>query len=312
MAMRMLGRILVAMAVMSALAYVHSAPASADHDDPAGTNWPCTSWDGLPPPLPRGCNGDAYHEEMPDLARAIQADICLVTGQLSGAVTFGGPQHYPGFGVPLVNEDPAHSHFQFVESIVSCLGTGDLQMDVDGGHDGHMIDVLDWPHQVPDLTPLEVDPITSGAPQHEFDDHHGWTDESSWSNSSLYSGGQGGGRSNACVSNRNDNKADISVGSFSGAESGWVKYVRLGPVLFFWGCLEPGGPISGANPFFSGVLTIVTDLVPIALPPFVPGWGDPTCLVPASFVPCGYLVAGVALRGPGWLVDGETLPSPLP
>lgn len=304
--MRKLIRITAGAALLGAVLFVGTTPVSADHDSPAGTNWPCTSGDGLNPPT--GCDGDAYHEEMPDLAEAQPADVCVVGGQvLPGTVTNGGPQHLPGVGIPLVNEDPAHSHFEFVQSVISCLGTGELDVAANGGNDGHMIDVLDYPQSLPDATPLEVDPITSDAAQHEFDDHHGSTNESGWSNSSLYSGGQGGGSSNACTSAMNNNKADISITNTGGAsESGWVKYIRVGVALYAWGCFELDGDISGRNPFFSAVMVILPDLVPVSNPPFLPG-GDPTCLIPNSPVPCGFIIIGAALRGPGWLIDTEPL-----
>lgn len=303
--MRRLLRIAAGLVLLGAAVIVAvPSPAAADHDSPNGTNWPCTSGDGFGPPA--GCTGDAYHEEMPALAEASSADVCVVSGQVfPGTVTVRGPNHLAR--IPLVNENPSHSHFQFVQSVISCLGTGALTVDAGGGNDGHMIDILDNPPAV-DTSPVELDPLTSNAPQHAFDDHHGATNESGWSNSSLYSGGTGGGSSNACISNQNQNKVDISIRY----EYGWMKYIRLGTVLYAWGCFEPGGPISGANPFFSAVMVILPDLVPISAPPFLPGTGDPTCLVPDDAIPCGYVVVGVGLRGPGWLVDGEALPSVLP
>ena len=284
--MRKLIRILAGVALLSAAA-LGPSPAFANH----GT--------GTPPSNPAG----GYHEEMPELAVPTPADLCIVSGQVLPGDPFDTAAHSPE--APLVNDDPSHSHFTFVESIINCTQTGPLAVDATGGNDGHMLDILGVPDVV-DTTPLELDPVTDDSAQHEFDAHHGSVNESAWSNSSTYDGGQGGGHSNACADGQNNNKGDISIirQSDGAPGKGWVKYVRVGVVVYAWGCFNQGSA-AGANNHFGSTLVILPDLVPAQVDPFLPGTGTPTCVLEfAGLGPaCGFILAGTAVTGPNWLVD---------
>ena len=295
-------RLLTGVALLGAALAYDVSPASADHGV-AATDEPC--------PGDSGTAGDnCWHEEQPDFAIAQPSDPCVVTG----TVDPGNPPiyktHFPS--VPLVNDDPSHSHFAFIDSIINCpLTDGALSVTAEGGNDGHMIDILGDPDTL-DTTPLEVDlddrfcstvypslcmgvPVVDGGRQHEFDHHHGAVGESGWSHSSLYSGGAGGGESNVCSTiptTRNQNKADINING----NSGWVKYVRIGVVVYAWGCVLGLAP----NQVFSSVLLILPNVLPVGVPGLYPGGVlNPLCLL--GLTPCGFILAGTAWRGSAWI-----------
>ncbi len=296
--MRKLVRIVAAGFMLASIAFAVPQPASASHDDPLGTNHPCTDEPASDPntKLPN-CHGDAYHEEMPNLAVAGFTEICGVTGVVvPGTATAGGPQHDPKT-IPLFNDNPAHSHYNFLNTVIACTDTGPVPVTSDGGNDGHMIN----PNTIDgDGDLLEIDPVTNNAAQHPFNDHHGSVTESAWSSSDNFQeaigmgpGARGGGPSNDCVSPMNDNKADI----VAGGTPGWVKYIRVGTALYVWGCfdLSAGGAVA-ANPFFSAALAISVD----------PTVNFPLCVVSPPLpppTPCGFIIEGVAHRSAAWAVD---------
>src|SRR5687768_6987964 len=238
--MRNLIRILAGTALVGALAFV-STPVSANHDGGTNTNWP------LGP-----------HEEMPE-PKLVESPnmVCAVTGSVIVPVyTPGGPQHT--VVIPEVNDDPSHSHFTFLDTAIICADASKLaveifDVDATGGNDGHMIDLFDPTNPVggPNGDPLEldctdrlipgdVDPTpkpTCVGPDHDFNDHHGSVNESAWSHSSTYTDhGRDFGQCNDWPTNPiHKNKGNITAtGTLSkiGPNLGWVKYVRVGPVVF--------------------------------------------------------------------------------
>jgi hypothetical protein len=252
--MRNLIRIILGVVVLGAFVLVGQAPASANH----GT--------GITGNSPIG----GVHEPMPTPAVAVPGGVaCVVAGSVLPGTPGGGTPH----AIPPIGNEATHSHFNFIDAAIACTDSGLIPVNSDGGNDGHIID----------LDGLSV--------PHANNDHHGSTNESGWSNSSDYSGGSGGGQSNACTGSANTNKADITAGS----SSGWVKYLRVGVVLYVWGCFT-SGPLAGSNPALSSVLAIV--------PPSTQGIANlPFCLVPnnpVTGVPpsCGFSIAGAAVRGP--------------
>jgi len=324
--MRKLTRLLVGVVLFAAVLAHYAPPAGADHG--VGTT--------EQPPSGSGTVGDdaaGWHEEEPDFAIAQPSDPCVVTGTVDPGIPFNNDTHFPS--VPLVNDDPSHSHFAFINSIIDCpLSDGALAVTADGGNDGHMIDLFCGPMASPDPTcgdpmapgwsPLEADlddqicstvhpSLCMGAPvdggdQHEFNSHHGSENESGWSHSSLYSGGPGGAESNVCsaaATTANQNKADIVVNG----NAGWVKYVRIGVVVYAWGC------VPGLAPFdvFSSVLLILPNVLPADVPGIYPGdvlnplcplefLNDPPFNVGGPMQPCGFILAGIAVRGDDWLL----------
>jgi len=337
--MKHLIRILLGVVLLGAALIYNPSPASADHGEDA-TDDPCQD------PAAGGQPGDdCWHEEEPDIAIAQPEDPCVVTGTVLPGNPSGFDPHVPS--IPLVNNTPAHSHFEFINSIIDCpRSDGALAVTAEGGNDGHMIDLLCPPPNSLGLpvpadptcgdptaagwSPLEADldsdeslaicstvfpdlcianpTKTDGGAQHDFNDHHGSVNESGWSHSSDYSDGPGGGESNACDDDtKNNNKADIVVNG----NGGWVKYIRIGVVVYAWGCVL-GFP---ATPVFSTVLLILPNLLPIGVPSLFPGstlnpicpleflnhppFTPPSPGTPAS--PCGFILAGLAWRGPDWI-----------
>ena len=243
-----------------------------------------------------------HHEDMPELAVATPADACVFTGQILPGTAFVGSAH--PIPVPSVNDDAEHSHSQLVNSLVNCTQTGPLDVVADFGNDGHMVELWATPTCLFTVRCVELDPVTGGGPVHPFNSHHGSVGESAWSNSSGFSGGEGGGESNGCTGTANQNKGDIDIRrQASGAQaSGWLKYVRVAAVVHMWGCFT-GGTAAGPNNHFSITAALVPDLVPVSIPPFFPGTGDPTCILEFARVgpACGFLVVGVGVMGPSWL-----------
>lgn len=253
--MKKLIRILVAASMLAAVAFVAPSPASADHDEgdnPVDNNWPA-------PALGAGVAGDGdggWHEEKPDITEGLiysPGSKCAVTGSvtINPLYTPGGPQH--ANVIPNVNDDPAHSHYTFEEgTILACVGTnfgspvGAETLDVVavGGNDGHIVDAYD-PSAIGGANgdPVELDPFDDASPgdadnggtndDHDYNDHHGSVNESAWSHSSKYSGEGGPGGANV-------NKGDIdATGTLVGSQgTGYVKYVRVGLVVFAWGVFD--------------------------------------------------------------------------
>jgi hypothetical protein len=294
--MRKLIRLMAGIVVFGAVLAATPGPASADHDcgSPAGSNKPC-------PPASKGTAGDGvngWHEEMPNLKRAGAEHVCQVLGTVLGGDPAGPSSHtLPPAGI----DDPAHSHFNFLNTVITC---DDATLDpviADGGNDGHMLD--------PDGGVIEHDPPQAIAvdcvPQHPYNDHHGSMTQSGWSHSSDYSGGPSntctvatpqhdGGNAGACVAGNNINKADITitrvgVGTAGGAPN-FVKYIRLGNLVWFWGCNNILAPARR----FSGALVIAPD------PRTQTGaHAFPLCLVPGG-AGCDLLLTGVSTRSAAW------------
>lgn len=323
--MRKLIRLLAGVVLVSAFLALHAPGAYAHHGvghDPTATQssdlTPTKPYDDPLPPPTEGVHGDStggWHEEEPDLAIAQAAEPCVVTGTVDPGVSFNNDAHLAN--VPLVNDNPSHSHFEFINTIINCKDAGALQVEANGGNDGHMIDILDPLHPVGgangDVLELDLDepnsigitgPDTKG--EHDFNAHHGSVNESAWSHSAGYSmnGANPGGESNACTpddSTKNQNKADISIVSTNGSGDGWVKYIRVGVVVYAWGCVD----IGDGKDVFSAVLVILPNVLPTPVPGFFDGTVfNPICPLesvigpPAS--PCGFILVGVAWRGPDW------------
>jgi hypothetical protein len=256
--MRTLIRIAAGITLVGALAIVNPPPVSASHGTGTTGNSPI----------------GGTHEPMPTPAVAVPGGVvCAVAGSVLPGTPGGGTQHL----VPPVGNDATHSHFSFIDAAIACSDTGLIPVAADGGNDGHIVD------------------IDGQSVPHAFNDHHGSTNESGWSTSSDYSGGSGGGQSNACAGSANTNKADIVAGT----SSGWVKYVRVGTVLYVWGCFTSGPIASSGTPAFSATLAIAS--------PSTQGVSNlPFCLVPNNDVTgtspsCGFSIAGVASRGPSFV-----------
>jgi len=291
--MRRLIRLTVVVAMLATIA-VFAPPASADHDEPDGTNWPADPATGK--------QGD--HEEKPNVAVARPDDVCVVDGQLNAAAfpTVGGPPH--ALGLP-GQENPAHSHYDFVGvNTIECLSKGVLSVTSKAGNDGHAFDV--------DGGNVEADPLTNDAAQHPFNDHHGSVSESAWSNSSLYAGPGGPragmapvpggwleGASNACDdSGRNANKGTLTAVNANGAVSdAWIKYVRAGVVAYVWGCFYGSADKLGGQ-VFSGAVAVTPS--------------DPVLFATSPTTPQPFNIDGAAVLGACWLVDTQTASDPVP
>jgi hypothetical protein len=317
--MRKLIRILVGVAMLFGAVAVMPTPASADHGEGATASPACNP----------AQDADCWHEEMPNAAVPTgDLDVCLVTGAVLPGTSFANPAHNPT--IPIVNQDPSHSHFTFEEAVINCPlpgSVGELAVDAEGGNDGHMIDVdLGYTGDLPPCGGpdgslptldsiadcIELDPISTNQAQHDFNGHHGSVIESAWSHSSTYVQADGDpaaapsapGESNACTDGLDQNKFNISATAAGPRTSqGWGKYIRIGAVVYTWGCFNDGAAPSDGRTTFGAVLAIVPNPLPV----------DPTGLFPASplacvlepfnalptpdFEPCGFILVGAALRG---------------
>ena len=239
--MRRLIRILAGVALVGAVAFV-STPVSATHDGGTGTNWP------LGP-----------HEEQPEPKSVAEPNlVCAVTGGVTVPIyTPGGPAH--STVIPEVNDDPSHSHYTFLDTAIICGDSSKLTVEIfdvsaTGGNDGHIIDVIDDDNGDPieldctdSVLPGDVDPGTKPGctgDDHGFNPHHGSVNESAWSHSSDYAPGADDG---TCNDNPtvpvHANKGNITAtGTLSkiGPNEGWVKYLRVGPVVHAWGSFYSG------------------------------------------------------------------------
>jgi hypothetical protein len=309
--MRKLIRLMAGIVVFGAVLAAAPGPASADHDlgTPAGSNVPA-------PATGKGVAGDVtngWHEEAPNLKVAGLEVLCQVTGTVLGGdppTPSAGHNPFPPAGI----DDPAHSHFNFLNTVITCTDSTLDPVIADGGNDGH---VLPWPPpQPPPPGAPELELPEARAPvctdQHPVGAsngaHHGSMTESGWSHSSDYSGGSSntcvvpgtpqhdGGNTGDCKAGNNQNKADITitrvgVGTAGGAPN-FVKYYRLGNVVYFWGCNNILAPARR----FSGVLVIAPD------PRTQTGaHAFPLCLVPGG-AGCDLLLAGVSVRSAAWLL----------
>lgn len=271
-------RILAGTALVGALVFVNSPSALAGHDGGTGTNWP------LGP-----------HEEQPEPKLVAEPNmLCAVTGGVTVPIyTPGGPQH--SVVIPEVNDDPSHSHYTFLDTAIICgdiskLGVEIFDVSATGGNDGHMIDVIDDDNGDPieldcidGLLPGDVDPGSKpcGGPDHGFNDHHGSVNESAWSHSSGYPGDPGLCDDNGGAANKGSITATGTV-SKPGPNEGWVKYVRVGPVVHAWGSfyIGPYATNKGGCANFSAELLFT-----------------PTGTAPGS----PFLLNGVAEIGTGWI-----------
>jgi hypothetical protein len=305
--MRKLIRLMAGIVVFGAVLAAAPGPASADHDlnSPAGSNVPA-------PATGKGVAGDnvnGWHEEAPNLKAAGPEQVCQVLGTVLGGdppTPSAGHNPFPPAGI----DDPAHSHFNFLNTVITCTDSTLDPVIADGGNDGH---VLPWPPpQPPPAVAPELEPV---APNCAYDHpvgagngaHHGSMTESGWSHSSDYSGGSsntctaalpednGGNGPGACAAGNTQNKADITitrvgVGTAGGAPN-FVKYYRLGNIVYFWGCNNILAPARR----FSGVLVIAPD------PRTQTGaHAFPLCLVPGG-AGCDLLLTGVSVRSAAWL-----------
>jgi hypothetical protein len=270
--MRKLIRILAGVAVLGAIAFVPS-PASASHG-PAPT---------------------APHEDIPviNIVNPLTVtDACVVTGGVDAGTSFSNTAHGTIGGVvpliPVLTQDPSHSHFAFNEAVISCLllAAGGLDVEATGGNDGHILDV-------------GAGPLVGGdGPPHDHNGHHGSTIESAWSHSSDYDGDA----ADDCATGSNTNKADIEIGG----THGWVKYVRVAAVVHAWGCVDLNdatSPLDGAGDYFSADLAISPQPVPLVDVPLFPDSPLACFLEPLNFItnanlqPCAFLLVGPAIRG---------------
>lgn len=329
--MRKLIRIAVVVVTLAAIALVAPGPASADHHN--GT-----------PDLP----GDP-HEVIPLPAVVRPVVPCVVTGELLPGDAAQSQNHV----IPPAGNAASHSHYSFAETNITCEDNGEQPVRAGGGNDGHLVDLdgdcdpgeIPLVHCTPGRSGFHHPHGPGGGVGHENHgsvdqaSHHGSTNESGWSHSSLYSGPGGpfdhaanpGGHyeldneSNDCDNpDANLNKGDIQVLDGSrGFSDGWVKYIRVGTVIAVWGCFYDG-PLAvvggGLNPLFSAELTLFPPAVFRNTPPF----GLPDCLLPPVDNPthdppfpepigddpiideqdgCGFSIAGVAERGSSWACD---------
>lgn len=324
--MRKLIRILAGALMVAAVISPGSA-AWANHHDPAPPA-------GTAGPVP----GATGHEEMPNLAVATPEEACIVSGKVDPGVTTTNTFH--GISIPLVNANPSHSHYRFIDSVIDCPaalgGVGPLDVLSGGGNDGHMLDIVGNNGGIDcggNGQCLEADPVYPGPKddkEHEFNNHHGSVNESAWSNSSGYTTSQTvpnpvpngpplpkplnfADKSNECDDGIGDrNKANITATDADGnVARGWVKYIRVGVVVHAWGCFNSGDVPDGRR-MFSAELLILPDVSPVAVAPFLPGGATPLCVTnsfpdPGSLAddPCGFVLAGTAVRGSTWLRDCE-------
>ena len=236
--MRKTLHLLASAAVLAA--FVIAAPvAQANHDDGGGggRGWPSATV--------------STHDDRPEapLPLTDAGTVCNVTGNVTttayeGLVVEGntvplvsgpGPQHATGESVEAVNNNPSHTHYQFNELVLQCVGeiSGAIAVVADGGNDGHLGDLGD---------PLN----------HPKNAHHGSVNLSAWSNQSSYSHqcGETGG---------NVNKGDISGTIGTDTAHGWVKYDRVGTLVRAWGTFECGtGP--GVGKSFTAELVLTPDI----------------------------------------------------
>ena len=255
--MRTFVRVLVAVVLVGATALL-APPAAASHDS-----------------MCDGCPYDpSSHETQPAALVASPHSTCVVAGGVStdadgdafdgNEETLGGPQHTLLEGDDPLLGNPAHDHYVFTETVIACAGQIVEVFDVraDGGSDGHLVDLI--------------------APAaHPFNPDHGAVDESAWSHSSQYSGDKvttppAPNCGSVDVKNKGDIRASSTLRSPLPAPNlGWVKYLRVGPIVHAWGCFQVGGD---AGTHFSA------DLV------FTP-----------TAVPTDFLLNGTAVLGRGWL-----------
>ena len=281
------GTLLIALPTTSAL---------ADHDVGTNTNSPG-------PNSSRGTVGNnaaGWHEEMPDIAVASPEHQCLVLGTVDGGnppVPSAGHNPFPPAGI----DDPAHSHFNFLNTVITCDDFPEgLSVIANGGNDGHS---LPWEGGTQEADFFGPDCVF----QHEPNGHHGAMTESGWSHSSGFAGGSAacphllesgkqesnGGAKGLCrapkVGFGNNNKANLQINGTQIAND-FVKYIRLGNAVYFWGCHSALAPARR----FSGTLAISPD------PRTTAGeHAFPLCLVPGG-AGCDLLLAGPSIRSNAW------------
>lgn len=305
--MRKLIRVLAGVVVFGALlAVMPTTPSAADHDCAPGgaVDAPC-------PATGAGTPGNAagWHEEMPNMKVAGPEHVCVVVGTVKGGNAPLGSAGHPLPGPPAGVDDPAHSHFEFIETAITC-DDGAVAVTADGGNDGHVMNYA--PAGAPELDGIDGTPTANCAFGHPVGGgngaHHGSMTESGWSHSSGYTGGAGsctaggehnGGNSGQCAAGPTANKADITITTSAGVtvanSPNFVKYVRLGNVVYYWGCSNAFAAAPYTAPFarrFSGVLAIAPDPRTAVFP---------LCVVPGG-VGCDLLLAGGGTRSNAWLL----------
>jgi len=180
----------------------------------------------------KGGKASGPHEDPPtNLQVVLPESVCTVTGAVGTAP-----------GVPIIGA--SHNHFTFVDTGITCtsvLGgpSGTFSVMADGGSDG--------PGPI-----RNIDEIGPGTLTDPF--RHGEWGLLGWSHSSGYSGTLCGPIGDPKRVNH-VNKGDISVaGTDTG--TGWVKFIRLGPVVHAWGCLNLA--VNGLN-YFNAELVFAAD-----------------------------------------------------
>lgn len=311
--------------VGGSMAIVPALPAQADHGcGPSGAD-PC-------PPNAIGVAGDTtngWHEEMPNqMLLADPQDACVVRGGVKAGDPPGPSTHPlhqqfvdPRDGTQVSIDDPAHNHFDFIGVTIACLGVGTLEgVRADGGNDGHMIDDYylptspGFPCGANGLCVEDDKAWTVGwdctfehdVTGNQAGRHHGSMTESGWSHSSDYSGGSatcpggdnyngnGGKGPGSCLSGPNNNKADLTIGNAEG-DPNFVKYIRIGNVVDFWGCSNGFPAIGGVKLHrFMGELVIIPDPNSQTNPPF------PLCALPGP-PGCDLILVGTSVLGDTWL-----------
>jgi len=149
------------------------------------------------------------HEDPPtNLQVVLPESVCTVTGSVGTAP-----------GVPIIGA--SHNHYTFVDTGITCISVlggpaGDFDVTAMGGTDGP-----------PTVRNLDEIVVGSDVVRHGEWGLLGWSHSSGYPGSNL-----------ACDGKKNlPNKGYIAV---SGVDSGdgWVKFIRLGPVVHAWGCLD--------------------------------------------------------------------------
>ena len=307
--MRKLIRVLLGVALFGAFLTVLPAPAAlANHDlGAAGTS-------NTPAPAgSAGNHGDitnGWHEEMPNPRYAGFERDCAVVGTVKGGEPPQDPRGHNPFP-PEGIDDPAHSHFEFIQTQITCINPAApvppevLTVIARGGNDGHIV-----PWEPVGSLP-ETDMVTPNCTfQHPVSPqphgkHHGSMTESGWSHSSGFNDTtsgyddpdvcteHNGGESGACVAGTVNNKANIEINGDPVSRANFVKYIRLGNIVYAWGCSNSLAPARR----FSAVLAIAPD----------PRDSDfPVCVLPEALRPvgmqgCDLLLTGPAHRSAAWL-----------
>lgn len=247
-------KLLTASAALAVLAmFAFGAPAAQAGHDRATAEGDATheGWPGG-----TGHNPAAVEPDEPILSGTLPSGVCSVTGNVTttaydGAVVNGtnvpfldGPAPQHSVSVPALNNNASHTHYQFNELVLQCVGsiTGALAVASDGGNDGHL--------------PILPEDDADGNGEHDFsntagnqagDLHHGSVNLSAWSNNSQYGA--------ACAeAGATTNKADITGTQGADTARGWVKYTRLATWVQAWGAFLCGAGPGVGKTFWSDLI----------------------------------------------------------